>query len=375
MSTFICSLCHTQWEFKTFSKFFRHITIYHQNDAGFRMTCDLNETCGVAYRTYSAYKADVYRRHSSELYTSEKNICNTTLISTNDNPEDTNSSFDSSLIYDDGDDTFNYFDNDNTIDLSKFDSENDSEANTLSSITSQDHKLVTMLDVKRLYTSFILQLREEFYLPKNTIDTISSYLVTLINHLEYLFEAQSFNSNCNRCSSTTSKEKLSQIVELKTLKDIMKNVCNEIQNITKNEYQFIKGCEQFFDYTPPQEIIVSEKNEELEQGYFIPIQKTLSLMLCSQPMLAEILQNVQAQRLATDMDDDLMFSYRDGAYGSRIDDGSLLLQLYIDDIGVTNPIGVKKDQHKLSMIYFSLEDVPDQYRSRLDFIHLLGVCK
>lgn len=259
MSTFICSLCHTQWEFKTFSKFFRHITIYHQNDPGFRMTCNLNETCGVAYRTYSAYKAHVYRRHSSELHSSEKNTCNTTLISTNDNPEDTNSNFDSSLIYDDGDDTFNYFDNDNIIDLSKFDCKKDSEANTLSAITSQDHRSVTMLDVKRSYTLFILQLREEFYLPKSTIDTISSYLVTLINHLEYLFEAQSFNSNCNPCSSTTSKEKLSQIVELKILKDIMKNVCNEIQNITKNEYQFIKRCEQFFDYTPPEEIIVSEK--------------------------------------------------------------------------------------------------------------------
>ena len=76
----------------------------------------------------------------------------------------------------------------------------------------------------------------------------------------------------------------------------------------------------------------------------------------------------------TALDDDLMFSFRDSQFGTRIDDDSLLVQLYVDDIGVTNPLGVKKDNHKLAMFYFSLEDVPDQYRSKLDFIQLVAIC-
>ncbi|CAF1634129.1 unnamed protein product, partial [Rotaria magnacalcarata] len=78
---------------------------------------------------------------------------------------------------------------------------------------------------------------------------------------------------------------------------------------------------------------------------------------------------------ATIKDDDLMFAFLDGDYGSRIDDDSLFIQLYVDDIGLTNPIGVKNDRHKMFMVYFSLEDFPDQYRSQLEQIYLVAACE
>jgi hypothetical protein len=341
------------------------------------MTCNLDTTCGVAYRTFSAYKAHVYRHHLSQLAASTNSISNTNLLPINDHQEDVNLNNDLNLIYDENENESFYLDNDILLEFTA--NENESEcgktANSLFSTASQEKKFVSMLDIKRSYVSFILQLREEFFLPKNTTNAISSYIVTLINHLEILFEAQARTLCCDNLCSTDLREKSTvEAIELNKVKDIMKNVCHEIENITKNEYQFIKNCEQYFDYSPPKEIIISANNEQLEQAYFIPIDKTLSLMLRSQPILTEILQNVQQQRIAVKNDDNLMLSYRDGSYGSRIDDDSLLIQLYIDDIGVTNPIGVKKDQHKLSMVYFSLEDVPDQYRSRLDFINLVGIC-
>ncbi len=80
-------------------------------------------------------------------------------------------------------------------------------------------------------------------------------------------------------------------------------------------------------------------------------------MLCSQAVLVQILENVQQQRITVKNDDDLMLSSRDGCYGSKIDDDSLMIQLYLDDKGLTNPIGVKKDQHKLAVTSFSLEDI------------------
>ena len=82
-------------------------------------------------------------------------------------------------------------------------------------------------------------------------------------------------------------------------------------------------------------------------------------MLKSQPLLLEILENIQQQRISVENDSDLMFSIRDGQYGNRFDEDSLLIQLYLDDIGLTNPLGAKRDKHKMTMIYFSLEDVPD----------------
>lgn len=69
-----------------------------------------------------------------------------------------------------------------------------------------------------------------------------------------------------------------------------------------------------------------------------------------------------------------MFSIRNGYYGSKTDDDHLLIQLYIDDISLTNPLGAKRDQQKYSMIYFTIEDVPDYHRSKLDSIQLVGIC-
>jgi hypothetical protein len=70
-----------------------------------------------------------------------------------------------------------------------------------------------------------------------------------------------------------------------------------------------------------------------------------------------------------------MFSIRDAYHGIRLDDDHILVQLYLDDIGLTNLLGSKRDQHKMTMIYFTLEDIPDQYRSKLDFIQLVGICE
>ena len=131
-----------------------------------------------------------------------------------------------------------------------------------------------------------------------------------------------------------------------------------------------------FGYAPPIEIatVNENSNEELEKSYYIPIDQTLSKILNDDNIYCHIIRHINEERKSTRIDDDLMFSFRDGNFGARIDDDSLLIQLYLDDIGITNPIDAKRDSNKMTMIYFSLEDMPEYYRSRLDSIHLLGIC-
>ncbi|CAF3937425.1 unnamed protein product [Rotaria sp. Silwood1] len=69
-----------------------------------------------------------------------------------------------------------------------------------------------------------------------------------------------------------------------------------------------------------------------------------------------------------------MFSFRNGSRGENINKKTFLIQLYVDGIGVTNPIGPKKDQHKLTVIYFTLEDIPELFRSILQCINLVTIC-
>ncbi len=369
MPVFACPLCLTNREFSSFSMYFRHITLFHQNESGFEISCNLNSTCGVLYRTFSAYKSHVYRHHSSELTTeTNSNISNTTAIDESEQ-NDTDSNVEVDLIYNDDDDDGSYLLHDPTeLDLS-----NDSGKLSDSNI-NQEKNMTTLFDIKRSYALFLLQLREEFFVSKNTTNAISTYITTLMNHLQALFE-QKVLVYCSDGTSSTSSNRSIQVIQLETLKDTINEVSKSIEIIAKNEYQFKKNCEQYFGYNPPEEIVVSGTDEETEHAFFIPIDETLFSMLSSQSVLSQILDNVQQQRIASQDDDDLMFSIRNGCYGNIIDHDTLLIQLYLDDIGLTNPIGSKRDQHKMSMLYFTLEDVPDQHRSKLDYIHLVGVCE
>ncbi|CAF3774852.1 unnamed protein product [Rotaria sordida] len=224
---------------------------------------------------------------------------------------------------------------------------------------------------------FLLELREQYLLPQGVMNIISTYIVTLIHHLELLLEKKAFLPSTDIYSTSTSSlpKHNQKVIEIYQLHETLNDLSNIIESISKNNYQFIKHCEKHFDYTSPEEILLSSPDEDVVYGYFIPIDRTLSSMLKYQPLLLEISENIQQQRINVENDSDLMFSIRDGYYGNRFDQDSLLIQLYLDDIGLTNPLGAKRDKHKMTMVYFSLEDVPDKYRSKLDFIQLVAVCE
>ncbi|CAF3992468.1 unnamed protein product [Rotaria magnacalcarata] len=229
--------------------------------------------------------------------------------------------------------------------------------------SNEESRLMFLSDIQRSFTYFMLQLREEFCLPKNTINSISTYIVTLVNNIESLLENQAIGNDPNNATTVSSSKTTSE------------DVCHAVEAVTHNEYQFLKYCEKYFKYNSPQEVIVSAPGEKLQYSYFIPIDETLISILHNQETVDQILNNMKQQEEAVVKDEDIMFSFRDSNYGFRIDDDSLLIQLYADEIGLTNPIGAKKDRHKMFMIYFSLEDIPDKYKSKLDQIHLVALCE
>lgn len=54
---------------------------------------------------------------------------------------------------------------------------------------------------------------------------------------------------------------------------------------------------------------------------------------------------------------------------------SVQIQLGIDDFEVCCPIKSKVKIHKMTGIYFQIRNIPQQYRSRLNNIHLIALCK
>ncbi len=48
--------------------------------------------------------------------------------------------------------------------------------------------------------------------------------------------------------------------------------------------------------------------------------------------------------------------------------------MYSDEVSTTNPIGPKKDEKKLLLFYYILDDLPPIIRSLLNSIGLIGIC-
>ena len=149
------------------------------------MTCDLHSTCGVLCRTYSAYKFHIYRRHSSELHSEEKNNnrINATLVD-DQQQENIDILVKSDLTNSDEDNYELDFVNN---DLDSMSLNDDYEAkfydSALSSDATSSYKISfgSPMDIKRPYVLFILQIREEFLLPKNITSTNYFYLYYNIN--------------------------------------------------------------------------------------------------------------------------------------------------------------------------------------------------
>ena len=55
------------------------------------------------------------------------------------------------------------------------------------------------------------------------------------------------------------------------------------------------------------------------------------------------------------------------------DDTALRILLYYDDVNLCNPFTNKI--HKITLLYYQLANIQVEYRSKLNSIHLLGVCK
>ena len=242
----------------------------------------------------------------------------------------------------------------------------------------QDDEM-TMENIIRSFILFMTQLREEFLVPKPVMKVVTNYIVTLIEMLQSILMKSAGNdySGNSSLSSSASAKPTDKVIKLEVVQSLVRDICQRLSDVTKNEYRFEQISKSMFNYDLPIEIIIGRKgiNEKFDTAYLIPIEKSLIRVLGDDEILSRVLQTINQERKSTNMDHDLLLSFRHGNFGSRIDDDSLLLQLFIDDIGVTNPIGAKKDNHKLTMLYYTIEDLPQECKSSRYFVQLLGICK
>ncbi|CAF1556367.1 unnamed protein product [Rotaria magnacalcarata] len=116
----------------------------------------------------------------------------------------------------------------------------------------------------------------------------------------------------------------SSFISIIDMEAVFTHVSFIINSVSKSEYNFLKQCKNYFDYQPPTEIKLTT-NEEL--AYYIPLKQSLFCVL----------------QMA-------------------------------NGIGITNPIGAKKDSHEFTCFYYLLDDLPDIVRSQVNSIGLHCIC-
>ena len=334
MASFICFLCFNNRSFPSFGQYFRHIGRFHRNEPSFQLTCNINPNCCTVYRTYAAYKSHIYRHHAELLQQP------------------------SSVAEDFFSHELDQIDKQEPVDLDGYvyeeatDQENPSSSDPPYVFDDDKHE-PSLTDIQRTYIRFLIQLREEFLLPKKIISIISSNIVHLLEGLHAFVQQHSAPPPSSQFTTMTDFQSEERVIKSNILSTAIRNISDVIESTTNSEHEFIRLCKHFMNYQTPDEILLSNPGDKAKYGYIIPIAQTLSSLFHHPQILPLVIQNIEHQQRTVKDDDDLMFSLREGNFGTRIDDKSLLIQLYIDDIGLTNPIGPRKDLHKMTMIYFS----------------------
>ncbi|CAF4673371.1 unnamed protein product [Rotaria sp. Silwood2] len=160
MSTrvFLCKICVTNRSFNEFCDYFRHVTLDHANEPNFRLTCDISDSCGVMYKTFTSYKKHIHRHHENLLHPVCQQQENTVM---NDMNTLAIQQPDATVIYPDTADN----NHDNVI-YADFNDDLDNQWNTLTTnISSKDEK-INLLTVQQQFTGFLLEMREKHILPQ-----------------------------------------------------------------------------------------------------------------------------------------------------------------------------------------------------------------
>lgn len=312
---FFCGMCRfTSTSFDICNK---HIIRYHRNDANFIVNCCVNK-CQYVSRSWNAYKMHVSRMHR------EADI------------DDANVEGDSDHDIDD-------------------DNQADGE---------EDH---TTFDQRFIDAKFLLALKVDHHLSDRGIQSVIVNTADLVsNHL------------------SAFREKIKTVLAVNGhntafLHDVVTGG-NSLELFTKHKH--LKFLEENCGLVRSVPVLLGDKMCAIRGNvravkkfaYIVPFQANLTKLI-SMPEVWHWLTQSHRSR------DGIMRDICDGSCMREmvaelgVNGIYLELILYMDEIEIVNPIGSHVKKHKVTMIYFTLANIPPEFRSKFEAIQLLAVVK
>ncbi|CAF4741019.1 unnamed protein product [Rotaria socialis] len=147
------------------------------------------------------------------------------------------------------------------------------QSNMSSTQVSYDDNKVDIIAVQQLYSRFLLEMREQHILPQLVIQSITTYIVNLLDIVVELIEEQAKRGNMIQQQSASTS------ISVDDVRSTVNQLEKSIILSTRNEYQFLQSCQKYFNYSPPTQNIISSNQSAKEFSYHVSIKQTIRTIL------------------------------------------------------------------------------------------------
>ena len=221
----------------------------------------------------------------------------------------------------------------------------------------------------KAYADFLNRLAFVQMVPQSTIQIIT----------------QEYHSLCsialkNRKDAIAKRlkfEKVPDSIIPKVLAELDNDDCLKAQEELDTNYKREKFIKENFPFNSPVEVILNpdlmKKGQSKESFQYISIKHGVKILF-EDPTFQKVLEKSRNEE-RNPSDEDLMKELKDGSLLKSIPyyqqhPESYCGLLYSDAVEIVSPLGSSRGRHKILQMFWSLGDLPKQFRSRVDNINL-----
>lgn len=312
MNEFVCNIC--PFTADCFHRFQKHYVKFHQNDPHFFITCSVG-ACGYSTNKWVNFRVHVHRKHTQILL--PQRVEEATSLSDSELDED---------------------------------------------VLGED-----LVDPSFANSQFTLALEAQHNVSKVAIDKIISSMSQVIDsHVEH-FKVQ-------------MKRKLQDVGIDPSIVDSIP-IASFVEGLETDRRRQNYYSKHLSTLIPPKPVVLGSKfvfvKGEIKQvkplGYIVPFAASLKNLL----EMPEVWQHIETPHVSSD---EYMHDICDGKFIREHplfvrNPRAIQIILSCDDLELVNPLGSHVKKHKLTLFYYTIANIPPQYRSKLTAIALLAICK
>jgi len=240
--------------------------------------------------------------------------------------------------------------------------------------TTDDESADFFDNIKSEAISLVAGLRANSSMPHSTVPEIVQSFNRMASSLTSFVQVQMSSTLTAAGVATDIVEKVSRELDTKVAP------CHQPLDFLSSRYRIDK----FFADHPlavlPEAITFGPRLEShrgkssyvYDNFQYVSVEKTLSSLLQSKSYVEALLQHKCEPGVISHFTDSTQFSeHRLFSDHSKF---SLMLQLFYDGLGVTNPLRGQSSLHNVGVFYYRVKNLPPQFNSCFGNVHLLALC-